>query len=403
MKNEVFRESHSGLLVYDPYEKKTVFSYNADKHFTPASNTKLLTYYTALQILGDSIPAMEICQKNDTLYFRGTGGPALLYPPFEQNNAFDFMKKSEALLAVVERPVAGGRFGAGWSWDDYPYYYSAEKAAFPIYGNLAFFHKDSVWDHIRVTPALFADSLHVRQEPTLEGYDITRNEIRNIFEIRFGNTPFQLDEVVPFRYSVNLFVKMLSDTLRRPVILTDPPEGCTWETAYSVKTDSVLKKLMIESDNFIAEQLLLLVSSRLGDTLSTKNAIKFMKEGQLSGMKDDIYWVDGSGLSRYNQLTPYSLVSVLERLYKEQPRDKLFAMFPSSGKNGTLRGAFFNMEGRIHAKTGSMRHVYNLSGFLETDSGKILIFSFMNNNFNVSFSELKKEMEKVLMGFVNYR
>lgn len=41
--NPVFRESHSGLLVYDLEDKTILFEYNAHKHFTPASNTKLLT------------------------------------------------------------------------------------------------------------------------------------------------------------------------------------------------------------------------------------------------------------------------------------------------------------------------------------------------------------------------
>ena len=126
-----------------------------------------------------------------------------------------------------------------------------------------------------------------------------------------------------------------------------------------------------------------------------------MMENHLSKLKDQIYWVDGSGLSRYNQVTPNAMVSLLEMIYYEIPKEKLFAFLPESGKNGTLKTSFALLEGRIHAKTGSMRHVYNLSGFLETNSGKTLLFSFMNNNFNVSSSELKKEMERVLAVFVD--
>ncbi len=403
MKNAVFSESHTGLLVYDPHEKKTVFSYNANKHFTPASNTKLLTFYAATRMLGDSIPAMDFCQKSDTFFIRGTGGPTLLYPPFEGTELLTFLKESGHPLAFVKRRMTGGRFGAGWSWDDYPYYYSPEKSAFPIYGNLAYFKKDSLHDFITVTPTLFEDSLTVRQVSTVDGYEINRSEFKNLFEIRFENTPFKMEDVAPFRYREELFIKMLSDTLQQPVILATSSPGCLWKKYYSVPTDSMLRQMLIVSDNFLAEQTLLLVSDGLGDTLSTKNTINFIMENYLSGLKDEIYWVDGSGLSRYNQITPHALVVVLQKLYDEQPKKKLFDMLPSTGKSGTLRGAFFNLEGRIHAKTGSMRHVYNLSGFLETNSGKILIFSFMNNNFDVSFSELKREMEKVLTGFVNYR
>ena len=106
-------------------------------------------------------------------------------------------------------------------------------------------------------------------------------------------------------------------------------------------------------------------------------------------------------MSRYNQITPTALAAVLEKLYAQVPKEKLYQLLPESGTSGSLKSSFQNLEGSIHAKTGSMRYVYNLSGYLETKSGKTLIFSFMNNNFNVSFSELRFEMEKVLAVFVN--
>src|SRR5210317_410764 len=55
--NSVFKESHSGLLVVDVEENKVLFDYNSHKHFTPASNTKLLTYFAALKMMGDHIPS----------------------------------------------------------------------------------------------------------------------------------------------------------------------------------------------------------------------------------------------------------------------------------------------------------------------------------------------------------
>ncbi|MCK5468746.1 MAG: D-alanyl-D-alanine carboxypeptidase, partial [Cyclobacteriaceae bacterium] len=57
--NSTFRESQTGLLVYDIEEKSTLFDYNAQKHFTPASNTKLLTWYAAIKMMGDSIPSLK--------------------------------------------------------------------------------------------------------------------------------------------------------------------------------------------------------------------------------------------------------------------------------------------------------------------------------------------------------
>jgi D-alanyl-D-alanine carboxypeptidase/D-alanyl-D-alanine-endopeptidase (penicillin-binding protein 4) len=76
-------------------------------------------------------------------------------------------------------------------------------------------------------------------------------------------------------------------------------------------------------------------------------------------------------------------------------------MLPSSGHAGSFKNSFTSIDSYLHAKTGSMRHVYNLSGFLETKSGKTLLFSFMNNNFSAPASVLKNEMERVLSVFVN--
>ena len=129
--------------------------------------------------------------------------------------------------------------------------------------------------------------------------------------------------------------------------------------------------------------------------------MKYFLDHHLQALQDEIYWVDGSGLSRYNQITPSALVAVLKNIYEEVPKEKLYTMLPTSSLSGTLENSFAELGGKIHAKTGSMRHVYNLSGYLETNSGKTLLFSFMNNNFNVSFSELKLEMERVLIAFVN--
>ena len=44
----------------------------------------------------------------------------------------------------------------------------------------------------------------------------------------------------------------------------------------------------------------------------------------------------------------------------------------------------------LFAKSGSVGNNYNLSGYVKTKSGKLLIFSFMNNHFRVSSSEIRE-------------
>ncbi|MCK5702963.1 MAG: D-alanyl-D-alanine carboxypeptidase [Cyclobacteriaceae bacterium] len=413
--NSTFRESQTGLLVYDIEEKSTLFDYNAQKHFTPASNTKLLTWYAAIKMMGDSIPSLKFCVVNDSLYFTGTGDPTLLYSNFEYAKTFEFLRSSPHQLVYIDKRITDQRFGPGWSWDDYPYDYSAEKSSFPIYGNMVHFQKELTDGYIQVTPRYFEFGLTVKQDTSVSNYFIERKEMVNDFTLKFngksmptfpaspagGRQGREIDDALPFIYSSDLFINLLSDTLKRPVSQMNEFPDCIAELYYSVPTDSVIKHILIESDNFLAEHMLLIISSQLGDTLDSKKVIKSMMENHLSELKNQIYWVDGSGLSRYNQVTPNAMVSILEKMYNEIPKEKLFALLPESGKTGTLKTTFPQLEGKIHAKTGSMTHVYNISGYLETNSGKILLFSFMNNNFNVSFSELKKEMENVLAVFVN--
>ncbi len=399
--NSTFSESHTGFLVYDIENKTTLFDYNAHKHFTPASNTKLLTWYTGLKMLGDSIPSINYCEVNDSLYFSGTGDPTLLYPNFEYGNTLDFLQSFPGQLVYIQKPMIDQRFGPGWAWDDYPYYYSTEKSSFPIYGNMVTLNKDYKSDHINVIPNYFSDRLSLKQVNSIDNFSIERDEGANNFILKFNEKPVIIDDVIPFIYSNNLFIKLLSDTLKRSIYSAETFPDCKIDVLYSVPADSIYKQLLIESDNFLAEQILLVISGQLGDTLSSKTTIKFIIENQFPELKNQINWVDGSGLSRYNQLTPNALVSILEQIYYETPTEKIFTYLPKSGSTGTLNSSYPRLIGKIHAKTGSMSYVYNLSGFLETNSGKTLLFSFMNNNFNVSISELKKEIEKVLLVFIN--
>ena len=154
--------------------------------------------------------------------------------------------------------------------------------------------------------------------------------------------------------------------------------------------------MMLVSDNFLAEQILMLVSSTLSDTLSSEKVREYILKNQLSDLKQKPRWVDGSGLSRYNLFTPTSFVQVLTKLYNEIPHERLFNLFPVGGESGTLKKYY---QGKtkpyIYAKSGTVGNNYNLSGYLLTNSGKTLIFSFMNNHFKKPIPEIKKHMQSV--------
>jgi len=97
---KLFKHSHilndhfTGFALYDLDKQEMIYEFNDDKYFTPASNTKLFTFYTCLRMLGDSIPAFKYVERNDSLIFWGTGDPAFLHRELKGVKGFNFLKSS---------------------------------------------------------------------------------------------------------------------------------------------------------------------------------------------------------------------------------------------------------------------------------------------------------------------
>ena len=153
---------------------------------------------------------------------------------------------------------------------------------------------------------------------------------------------------------------------------------------------------MQESDNFIAEQLLLICADILADSLNSEITIREVKKRFLGDLPDAPVWVDGSGLSRYNLFTPRTIVRLWEKIGLTISRKRLFGILAVGGRSGTLRDYYKSEKPYIYGKTGTLRSNHSLSGFLVTRSGRTLIFSWMNNNFTTSTGDIRGRMEKVL-------
>lgn len=391
---EASLQDHTGFMLYDLDKKKVIFDYNAAKYFTPASNTKILTFFASLKILGDSVPALRYVTTGDSLIFWGTGDPSLLYKEvFNNYRVYDFFENTDKQLYFSTTNFHTSSLGSGWAWDDYSDYYSAERSPLPVYGNL-------------FTIKLCNDSPYVRpqffQKYYSRGEQKERNQFKrdvhsNDFKFHPGKRKTATNEWdIPIRIDKDMIVELLSDTLHRTVYPVSKNLPDTTKTLYSIPTDSLYRVMMQESDNFIAEQLLLICAGVLSDTLQPEISIQYVKDNFLKDLPDEPLWVDGSGLSRYNLFTPRSVVRLWEKIYALVPPDRLFPLLATGGKNGTIKNWYKADSPYIFGKTGSLSNNHNLSGYLVTKSGKTLIFSFMNNNFVTSTNIVKTNMQEIL-------
>ena len=372
----------TGLLVYNPTTGKTLIDYNSDKYFTPASTVKLFALYTALKTLPDSIASISYLDKDHSRYFKTLADPSFLHDSLP-NKTYDFLKNTALELVYIPEKMEDFIYGDGWQWDDFEFYYMPEKSIFPIYGNLAELTGSTIIPHY------FQESLQEVAKPKFH-----RDFDRNVF-YKDSSVSGRLRKI-PFKTSLELSRQLLSDTLHKPVFFSDNSVEGVFKPYVSTPTYPIYKQLMQESENFLAEQLFLIISKEKTGTFKVKNSIRYALDSLLYDMPDKPRWVDASGLSRYNLFTPKSMVYLLQKLYDEFGSEKVFDLLPSNGKTGHLQKWYPYDKTYLYAKTGSVSNNHNLCGYMITKKGTLLIFSYMNNHYMIESSDVRKNMNRVL-------
>lgn len=406
-----------GVRVVSLQNGAVLYERNPDLSLNPASNMKLLTSTTALARLGPdyrfTTSALAAGKVEDgvlqgDLVLRGGGDPVLETP--------DLVELADAVKQTGLRSVRGGliaddyrfdgeRLGDGWSWNDEPYYYSAQISALNVNRGVML---------VDITPGKEAGQpSQVRVKP-VEGYvkvleqpatgaadsrsqwDIDRtrgrNEIRVTGSVPAGGAVIADKDVTveePELYAAALFRKLLTD--RGITIAGEDRRGHTPADAAllaahaSPPLSRIVALLNKPSDNLVAETLL----KELGYTArqngsSTAGATvvaEFLKSQGID--TEGVSIRDGSGLSRKDLITARVVSDLVIKADQAAWKDALYQSLPIAGVDGTLRSRFKGTaaERNVHAKTGSLSHVSALSGYVTNAAGERLAFSIVINNY----------------------
>jgi len=438
-----YKNASVGIDVQDLKTGQTVYEFNAEKDLIPASTMKLVTSATALELLGadyrfetpvgyvGKIEKSKIL--NGNIVVVGGADPVLGSNYFNDyyfnDNFFDVWArkiKAAGIDRVEGDLILDGsvyddeKIPATWVWEDIANYYGAGPNAFTVYDNLF---------HITFKSSRKAGKTTkiISMSPEIKGVEI-KNEVfsadnNSDLAYVFGG-PFDKKRVVrgtiprnrraftikaavhhPEEIVASEFLKHLASAgvFISGKVRFEKVDKNSFQTVYIQQSPTlaeILKVLNYESVNLIAEHLLKQLAVEKNGVGNREVGIEIVKEfWQSKGFATDyLLMEDGSGLSHFNLISPHFFTSILKYMaIKSSNKDIFLSSLPGAG-NGTLVRFSKKIFGdSLHAKSGSMTRVRCYSGYLETDSGKTVVFSIMFNHFLGSHSLLVGEIEKLLI------
>ncbi len=394
---------HVGISIYDPEKEKFLFRLNDEKKFLPASTTKLFTLYAGMKYLGDSLAGLYYSIKNDTLFVQPSADPTFLHPDFQQQPVHQFLNNSPYPVVVLDNEKYPDPYGKGWSIDDINQSYLPQRSAFPVCGNLLHLewrrNPDAQSDFPYTLSEINSDlpdfSILKKTDASARQNNISRIMGTHHYEVTLTGNEEYIKQDIPFETNgIATGFHILKNSLYRIPQLqkSNIKNHYGFTPVYSQSSDSVFSLMMHHSDNFYAEQILLMVGDRLNGALNTDLSIDTLLKNDFKDIPHTPRWVDGSGLSRYNLFSPQDEIYIMKKLVDSFGISRIEKILPTGGE-GTLKNLWTSDAGFIYAKTGSMSNIYCISGLLHTSKGKTLYFSIMVNNFIGKSAAVKKAIE----------
>lgn len=330
---------------------------NAHRRFMPASTTKLYTSWLACEALGeDHVFRSEYAVDGRTLYVAPMGNPLLSEKSF-QPLLDDARGRTIEEIALVSSVVEGPRYPSTWAIGDLREAWGAplsdvcfEENAGAVDGT-----KDAV---IRPSGTYFTvQRVEGLPNPSVDGGVIS-------LPSGFQGT-YEFPIVDPEDFLFHWLKTQLGVHARR--VRSARPPGPAHSFAETPLRD-VLMKMNKTSSNILAELLLIHSARSLHRPLDYERPQAAFAEvlGRI-GVHDALLW-DGSGVSRYNLVTPAGTVALLEAAAKYP---SIAQSLPIGGTDGTLEKR--KLPRRIHAKTGSLTGVQALAGYDDGEPFSIYI------------------------------
>ncbi|TGZ98734.1 serine-type D-Ala-D-Ala carboxypeptidase [Rodentibacter pneumotropicus] len=416
-----------GVIAKNLNQDQIIADYHSSAFMLPASTQKVFTAVASKLVLGDNFRFDTALLTNGkvqngllegNLIVRFTGDPDLtsgqLYSLLAELKKQGINKINGNLILDTSVFSSHDR-GLGWIWNDLTMCFNSPPSAANIDNNCFYAELDAnqaPGDTVKISvPAQFpiqvfgqvyvADS---RESPYCQldvvVHDNNRYQVKGCLARQ--TKPFGLSFAVqdPDAYAAAIIqrqLKRLDIEFNGKVLQPQKPQqGQLLAQHFSKPLPDLLKKMMKKSDNQIADSLFRVIayhyykrpaSFQLG-TLAVKSVLQ--KQGIKFG---NSILADGSGLSRHNLVAPKTMLSVLEYMAKNEDKLHLMETFPIAGVDGTIsgRGGLINppLVKNVIAKTGSLKGVYNLAGFMTNARGEKIAFVQFINGYSTGELENK--------------
>lgn len=460
VQDQAFDNAWWAILVVDLNKKETLYEHNATRSFIPASNTKLYTTAAALDILGPSFRYttsvftdgyVEGNSLIGNLIVRGSGDPVIGGRFNDGDLTETFRAWADSLkqqgITHIEGDIIGDddvfddqALGYGWSWDDEPFWYSAEISGLSFNDNCVDFALEAQtlheparirWEPFNTTFIRYTNATRTISSGASidEGYARPREE--NHFYLSSLVPEGQTDyESLTVHNPTLYFVHVLRETLIQEGIsvlgLPIDLDALSIKPAYeqatvlashqSVPLADIVRVINKRSHNLYAEQVLKTLAAEhpLPDSLyspgSAAMGIGVATETFARAGVDTsrIQLVDGSGLSRQNLVTAEMTLALLRYMWQhedETARTAFLESLPIGGLDGTLRFRYGNgpARGNVRAKTGTVSNASTLSGYITTARDTPLAFVLMVNHYTVRTAEVRAAQDAIINTLASYQ